>query len=160
MNGFNMGWWWKSRTETLPELAAWLEHPNEIRQRKAAERLAAIGHPLAVRWILANITKRELAQWGVRLLEQVLDGFTPALDADCLREIASMANPLQRIPQEEVTRHGKPLKGNWQTYRAIDCSALRQRAQAECKRRAAATSWSRLVIERPAQPVMSQQRAG
>lgn len=155
-----MRWWWKSRSESLPELAALLEHPNQDRQRKAAERLAAVGHPLAVRWLLTHITRRESAQWGVQLLEQVLNGFTEALEADCLQEIAAMANPLQRIPQEEVTRHGKPLRGTWQAYRAIDCSGLRQRAQAECKRRAARTSWSRLVLDQPEQRIMSQQSAG
>ena len=164
-----MRWWWQSRSDSSQEntapqrrIAEWaesLEHPSEDRQRKAAERLAVIGHPLAVRWSLNYITKRECAEWGVRLLEKILDGFTTELDAECLREVAAMADPLQKIPPDQVTRHGKPLRGTWETYRAIDCSLLRHKAQAELRQRAAGSAWTRLVNDQPDRRAVPQQSA-
>jgi hypothetical protein len=70
-----------------------------------------------------------------------------------------MAEPLQKIPPEQVTRHGKPLRGTWETYRAIDCSKLRQKAQAELKQRAAAAPWSRLAGDQPDRRTVPQQSA-
>ena len=135
-------WWRKSHLESsasqqaIDELAASLEHRREDRQREAAQQLAAIGHPLAVRWSLKYLTKNESAEWGVRLLEQIVNDFTQTLEADCLREIATLANPLQRIPTPPTARGERRIPSTWAAYRTIDCSELRRIAEQELKRRA------------------------
>jgi hypothetical protein len=142
-----MLWWWKSQLESpdgatrqraIEELAASLGHRSEDRQQNAAKLLATIGHPLAVTWSLNHIDQRDRAEWSVRLLEQVVTGFPHAVEAASLQAMTKVIDPLQKKPAPTATPGGRPLPNNWECYCVVDCSNLRQKAEAELQRRAQA----------------------
>jgi hypothetical protein len=139
-----MLWWWKSQLESpdgatrqraIEELAATLEHRSEDRQRNAAKLLATIGHPLAVSWSLKFIDDRERAEWSVRLLEQVLTNFPHAVENASLQTMTKLIDPLQKKPAPAATPGGRQLPSSWECYCVVDCSNLRQKAEAELRRR-------------------------
>jgi hypothetical protein len=142
-----MLWWWKlqlespegaTRQQAIDELAGSLDHRSHDRQRNAAKLLATIGHPLAVRWSLKHMAQRECAEWCVRLLEGIVDNFTHDVESATLRDIAALSDPLQKVAAGQATPGEKRIPSTWETYRAIDCSKLRGKAEAELKRRAEA----------------------
>jgi len=139
-----MLWWWKSQLESpegttrqraIEELAASLEHRSVDRQRNAAKLLATIGHPLAVAWSLKYLDKRDQAEWSVRLLEQVVTDFPHAVETESLQALTKVVDPLQRKPAPAATPGGRALPSGWECYCVVDCSNLRQKAQAELERR-------------------------
>ena len=139
-----MLWWWKSQLESpdgetrqraIEELAASLEHRSEDRQQGAAKLLATIGHPLAVTWSLKHIDKRDRAEWSVRMLEQVLTQFPHAVEAASLLSLTKVIDPLQKKPAPAATPGGRQLPNSWECYCVVDCSSLRQKADAELRRR-------------------------
>jgi hypothetical protein len=142
-----MLWWWKSQLESpdgatrqraIEELAASLEHRSEDRQRNAAKLLATIGHPLAVAWSLKFIDKRDRSEWSVRLLEQVVTDFPHAVEAESLQAMTKVIDPLQKKPAPAATPGGRQLPASWECYCVVDCTQLRQKAEAELQRRAKA----------------------
>jgi len=139
-----MLWWWKlqldspdgaTRQQAIDELAGSLEHRSYDRQRNAANLLATIGHPLAVRWSLKYVGHKECAELCARLLEGMVDQFTHVVETESLREIAALSDPLQKITAPQLSPGEKRIPSTWETLRAIDCSNLRQKAEAELKRR-------------------------
>jgi hypothetical protein len=152
-----MLWWWKlqlespdgaTRQQAIDELAASLEHRSEDRQRNAANLLATIGHPLAVSWSLKYLAQRERAEWSVRLLEQIVTNFSHSVETGTLQSIAALMDPLQKNPAPIATPGGRPLRAGWEYYRVVDCSKLRQKADAELQRRAHAESkWRKADAE-------------
>jgi hypothetical protein len=142
-----MLWWWKSQLESpdgvtrqraIEELAASLEHRSEDRQRNAAKLLATIGHPLAVTWSLKHVANRDRAESSVRLLEQIVINFPHAVENDSLEAITKVIDPLQKKPAFSATPGGRALPDSWECYCVVDCSQLRQKAEAELERRAKA----------------------
>jgi hypothetical protein len=142
-----MLWWWKSQLESpdgdtrqraIEELAASLEHRSEDRQQNAAKLLATIGHPLAVTWSLKHINHRDRAESSVRLLEQVVTDFPHAVEAESLQSMITVIDPLQRKPAPAATPGGRQLPKSWECYCVVNCSNLRQKAEAELLRRAQA----------------------
>jgi len=149
-----MFWWLKLRLNSpdgavhqrvIKKLCALLEHRSEDQQHKAAALLATIGHPSAVRSALQYVTNRDSAELGVRLLEQVITDFPNAVEADSLEHLAALDDPLQRIATPPVTMGGRQHPANWENYRAVDCSALREKAEAELHRRAEAEAQWRVA---------------
>jgi hypothetical protein len=152
-----MFWWRKlqlnspdgaTRQRAIDELTSSLEHRSEEHRRKAAAMLAAIGHPSAVQWVLRSVTNREVAESSVRLLEQIVSDFSHAVEVESLRSIAELADPLQRIAAPPTTMSGGQHPANWENYRAVNCSALREKAQAELQRRAEAEAQWRQADEK------------
>lgn len=142
-----MLWWWKSQLESpdgvtrqraIEELAASLEHRSEDRQQNAAKLLATIGHPLAVTWSLKHIDKRDRAESSVRMLEQVVTEFPHAVEAESLQAMTKVIDPLQKKPAPAVTPGGRQLPDSWECYCVVNCSNLRQKAEAELQRRSQA----------------------
>jgi hypothetical protein len=140
-----MLWWWKSQLESpdgetrqraIEELTASLEHRSEERQQNAAKLLATIGHPLAVSWSLKQIDKRDRAEWSIRMLEQVVTEFPHAVQGESLQSMTKVIDPLQKKPAPAATPGGRQLPKNWECYCVVDCSNLRQKAEAELQRRA------------------------
>jgi hypothetical protein len=150
--------WWKrlqlnspdgvTRQLAIDELTLSLEHRSADHQRKAAGMLAAIGHPSAVRWALQSVNNREAAEATVRLLEQIVSDYSHSVVTESLRMIAELADPLQRIAAPPTIMGRKQYPANWENYRAVNCSALRQKAQAELKRRAEAEAQWRAADEK------------
>lgn len=150
--------WWKklqlnspdgaTRQRAIDGLTLSLEHGSEGHQRKAALMLAAIGHPSAVGWALQSVANRDAAESNVRLLDQIVSNFSHSLTTQSLYDIAELADPLQRIPAPPATMDGRQHPANWQNYRAVNCSALREKAQAELQRRAEAEAQWREADEK------------
>lgn len=152
-----MIWWRKlqlnspdgaTRQRAIDELTSLLEHRNYERQQKAATLLAAIGHPSAVRWALGCVTNRDAAESSVRLLEQIVSDFSHAVEAESLQSIAALDDPLQRIETPPMTMGGRQHPGNWENYRAVNCSTLREKAEVELFRRAEAEAQWRQADEK------------
>jgi hypothetical protein len=144
-----MLWWWKlqlespegaTRQQAIEELAGYLEHRSFDRQRNAANLLASIGHPLAVRWSLQYVVHRECSESCARLLERMVDTFAHVVETESLKAIAALSDPLQKVNSPRPTPGQKRIPAAWETLRAIDCSSLRRKAAAELKRRADAES--------------------
>lgn len=142
-----MFWWLKLRLNSpdgvvhqrvIKKLCTLLEHQSEDQQHKAAALLATIGHPSAVRSALQYVTDRNSAELGVRLLEQIITDFPNAVEADSLERLAALDDPLQKIATPPVTTGGRQHPANWENYRALNCSALREKAAAELQRRSEA----------------------
>ncbi len=142
-----MFWWLKLRLNSpdgvvhqrvIKKLCALLEHRSEDQQHKAAALLATIGHPSAVRCALQYVTNHGSAELGVRLLEQIITDFPHAVEADSLEHLAALDDPLQKIATPPVTMGGRQHPANWENYRAVNCSVLREKAAAELQRRAEA----------------------
>lgn len=115
--------------------------------------LAALGHPAAVRWALRSVTNRDSAESSVHLLEQVVGDFSHGLETESLESMATLDDPLQRIDAAPTTMGGRQHPANWENYRAINCSALREKAQAELLRRAEAEAkWHAADEEQKRQP--------
>jgi hypothetical protein len=140
-----MLWWRKlqlnspdgaTRQRAIDALIALLEHRSEEHQRKAATLLASIGHPSAVGWALRCVTNRDSSESIVRLLDQIVSDFSHAVESERLQSIAALDDPLQRIETPPATMGGRQHPGNWENYRAVNCSALREKAEAELRRRA------------------------
>jgi hypothetical protein len=155
--------WWKklqlnspdgaTRQRAIDELTLSLEHGSEHHQRKAAAMLANIGHPSAVRWALGSVTNRDSAESSVRLLEQIVSDFSHSVEAESLYSIAELDDPLQRIASPPATMGGRQHPANWENYRAVNCSALREKAKAELQRRAEAEAqWRAAEEEQKRQP--------
>ena len=155
--------WWKklqlnspdgaTRQRAIDELTLSLEHSSANHQRKAAAMLAAIGHPSAVRWALESVTHRENAESSARLLEQIVSDYSHSVVTESLRIIAELPDPLQRIAAPPATMNGRMHPASWENYRAVNCSALREKAQAELQRRAEAEAqWRRADEKQKAQP--------
>jgi hypothetical protein len=157
-----MLWWRKlqlnspdgaTRQRAIDELTLSLEHRSDEHQRKAAALLANIGHPSAVRWALNSVTNRDSAESSVRLLEQIVSEFSHAVEAESLRSIAELDDPLQRITAPPTTMGGRQHPANWDNYRAVNCSTLREKAEAELLRRAEAeVQWRRADEKQKEQP--------
>ena len=158
-----MLWWRKlqlnspdgaTRQRAIDELILLLDQRSRDDQRKAATLLAAIGHPSAVRWALGGVTNRDSAESSVRLLEQIVRDFSHAVEAESLHCIAALDDPLQRIEAPPMTIGGRQHPASWENYRAVNCSALREKAEAELHRRAEAEARWREADEKPkSQPV-------
>jgi hypothetical protein len=150
--------WWKklqlnspdgaTRQRAIDELTLSLEHHSADHQRKAAGMLAAIGHPSAVRWALESVTHRETAESSARLLEQIVSDYSHSVVTESLRMIAELPDPLQRIAAPPKTIGGRQHPASWDHYRAVNCSALREKAQAELQRRAYAEAQWREADEK------------
>ena len=165
-----MFWWWKlqfnspdgaTRKRAIDELIALLEDGSQDRQRKAAELLATIAHPLAVQWALQSVTKRDCAEWSASLLEQIMTELPHVVEAESLLCIAELGDPLQAISAPAVSMGGRQLPSSWQNYRSVNCSALREKAQAELQRRAEAEArWQAADEEqkRQAAPSLAHRR--
>ena len=146
-----MLWWRKlqlnspdgaTRQRAIDELTSSLEHRSHDHQQKAAALLANIGHPSAVRWALGSVTNRDSAESSVRMLERIVSDFSHAVETESLQSMAALVDPLQRIAAPPTTMGGRQHPTNWENYCAINCSALRERAEAELRRRAdAETQW-------------------
>jgi hypothetical protein len=157
-----MLWWRKlqlnspdgaTRQRAIDDLILLLEHRSEDRQRKAAALLATIGHPSAVRWALRCVTNRDSAESSVRLLEQIVNDFSHAVASESLQNIAALDDPLQRMETPPTTMGGRQHPTNWENYRAVNCSALREKAEAELLRRAEAeTQWLEADEKQKRQP--------
>jgi hypothetical protein len=157
-----MLWWRKlqlnspdgaTRQRAIDDLIVLLEHRTEDRQRKAAALLATIGHPSAVRWALRCVTNRDSAESSVRLLEGIVSDFSHAIKAESLESIAALDDPLQRIETPPTTMGGRQHPGNWENYRAVNCAALRGKAEAELQRRfEAEAQWSEADEKQKLQP--------
>jgi hypothetical protein len=155
-------WWQKlqlnspdgaTRQRAIDELTLSLDHSSEGHQRKAAAVLAAIGHPSAVTWALRSVTNRDSAEPSVRLLEQIISDFSPAVETESLLSIAALDDPLQRIAAPPTTMGGRQHPANWENYRAVNCAALREKAEAELQRRAdAEAQWRKADEEQKRQP--------
>jgi len=152
-----MFWWRKlqlnspdgaTRQRAIDELTSTLEHRSEDHQRKAAAMLAAIGHPSAVRWALGSVTNRDSAESSVRLLEQIVSDFSHAVETEGLHSITALEDPLQKIAAPPMTMGGRQHPASWENYRAVNCSALRQKAEAELQRRAEAEAQWREADEK------------
>jgi hypothetical protein len=152
-----MLWWRKlqlnspdgaTRQRAIDELIALLQHRSEEHQRKAATLLAAIGHPSALRWGLRCVTNRDSAESSVHLLEQIVSDFCHAIESESLQNIAALDDPLQRIETPPTTMGGRQHPASWENYRAVDCSALREKAEAELLRRAEAEAQWREADEK------------
>ena len=139
-----MLWWRKlqlnspdgaTRQRAIDDLILLLEDRRVDRQRKAATLLATIGHPSAVRWALGCVTHRDSAESSVRLLEQIVSDFSHSVESESLQSIAALDDPLQRIESPPMTMGGRQHPGNWENYRAVNCAALREKAEAELIRR-------------------------
>ena len=142
-----MLWWWKlefnspdgaTRQRAIDKFISLLRQGDEQRQQQAAAVLATIGHPLAVKWALEGLTNRDHAEFRVRLLQQVTDDFSHALEVDSLERIAALDDPLQKISAPPVSFGGRHQLANWENYRAVNCSTLREQAKAELHRRSEA----------------------
>ena len=155
--------WWKklqlnspdgaTRQRAIDELTLSLEHSSANHQRKAAAMLAAIGHPSAARWALRSAANRDAAESSVHLLDQIVSDFSHAMEADSLLSIAELDDPLQRITAPPATMGGRMHPASWENYRAVNCSALREKAQAELQRRAEAEAqWRRADEKQKLQP--------
>jgi len=140
-----MFWWLKLRLNSpdgvvhqrvVKKLCALLEHQSEDQQHKAATLLATIGHPSAVRSALQYVTNRDSAELGVRLLGQIITDFPNGVEVDCLERLVVLDDPLQKIATPPVTMGGRRHPANWENYRAVNCSAVREKAAAELQRRA------------------------
>jgi hypothetical protein len=151
-----MFWWLKLRLNSpdgvvhqrvVNKLCALLEHHSEDQQHKAAVLLATIGHPSAVRCALQYVTNRDCAELGVRLLEQIITDFPNAVEADSLERLAALDDPLQKIATPPLTWGGRQYPANWENYRAVNCSALREKAAVELQRRAEAEAQWRAADE-------------
>jgi hypothetical protein len=136
-----------TRQEAIHQPGALLEHRREGHQQRAAALLAKIGHPLAVRWALQCVTNRDSAELSAGLLEQIITDFPNAVEPDCLERLAMFDDPLQRIATPPVSMGGRQHPANWENYRAVNCSALREKARAELQRRAEAEAQWRAVDE-------------
>ena len=157
-----MLWWRKlqlnspdgaARQRAIDELTLSLEHASEDKQRKAAGLLANIGHPSAVRWALGCVTNRDAAESSVRMLEQIVSDFSHAIEAESLNSMAALDDPLQRVAARPMTMGGRQHPGNWESFRAVNCSALREMAEAELLRRyEAEVQWRRADEEQKRQP--------
>jgi hypothetical protein len=67
--------------------------------------------------------------------------------------IAELPDPLQRIVTQPTTMGGRQHLASWENCRAVNCSALREKAQAELQRRAEAEAqWRRTEEEQKRQP--------
>jgi hypothetical protein len=139
-----MLWWWKlqfnspdgaTRQRAIEKFTCLLADSSEARQQKAAELLATIGHPLAVRWALEGLTDRDCAESRVRMLEQMVTEFSREIETGILERIAELDDPLQKISTPPASIGGRHQLANWENYRAINCSTLRQKAEAELVRR-------------------------
>jgi len=137
-----------TRQRAIDELTLSLEHRSADHQRKAAGMLAAIGHPSAVRWALESVTHHEAAESSARLLEQIVSDYSHSVVTESLRMIAELPDPLQRIAAPPTSLGGRQHPDSWENYRAVNCSALRQKAQAELKRRAEAEAQWRAADEK------------
>jgi hypothetical protein len=155
--------WWKklqlnspdgaTRQRAIEELTLSLEHGSADHQQKAAAMLAAIGHPSAVRWALQSVTHREVAESSARLLEQIVSDYSHSVVTESLRMIAELPDPLQKIVAPPATMGGRLHPASWENYRAVNCSALREKAQAELQRRAQAEAqWRRADEKQKLQP--------
>jgi len=151
-----MFWWLKSqlnspdgvrRQKAIKKLCALLEHGSEVQQHKAATLLATIGHPSGVRYALQHVANRDCAEFAVRLLEQIISGFANAVETDSLERLATLDDPLQKIATPPMTMGGRQLPANWENYRAMNCSALREKAEAELQRRVEAEAAWRAADE-------------
>ena len=157
-----MLWWRKlqlnspdgaTRQRAIDELTSSLEHPSADRQQKAAGLLANIGHPSAVRWALGCVTNRDSAESTVRMLEQIVNDFSHTIETESLQSMAVLDDPLQKIAAPPATMGGRQHPGNWENYRAVNCSALREKAEAELLRRyEAEVQWRRADEEQKHQP--------
>lgn len=152
-----MLWWRKlqlnspdgaTRQRAIDELIALLQHRSEEHQRRAATLLASIGHPSAVRWALGGVTNRNSAESSVRLLEQIVSDFSHGVETEILQSMAALDDPLQRIETPPMTMGGRQHPAGWENYRAVDCSALREKAEAELLRRAEAEAQWREADEK------------
>ena len=161
-----MLWWWKlqfnspdgaTRQRAIDKFTSLLEHGDEDRQQKAAAVLATLGHPLAVRWALAGVTNRDCAESRVRILEQIIADFPHAMQLEILERIAELDDPLQKISTPPVSVGGKYQLANWENYRAVNCSGLREKADAELLRRwEAEVQWLAADEERKRPPAALQ----
>lgn len=157
-----MLWWRKlqlnspdgaTRQRAIDELTSLLEHRSDEQQRKAATLLAGLGHPSAVRWALRCVTKRDSAEFGVCLLEQIVSDFSHGVEAESLESIATLDDPLQRIESPPMAMGGRQHPGNWENYRAVNCATLREKAEAELLRRAEAEAkWREADEKQKPQP--------
>jgi hypothetical protein len=161
-----MLWWWKlqfnspdgaTRQRAIDKFTSLLESGDEQHQQKAATVLATIGHPRAVRWALEGVTNRDCAESRVRILEQIIAGFPHAIQLESLERIAALDDPLQRISTPPVSFGGRHQLANWENYRAVNCSMLREKAEAELQRRwEAEAQWVKADEERLRQPAALQ----
>jgi hypothetical protein len=157
-----MLWWRKlqlnspdgaTRQRAIDELTLLLEHRSADHQCKAAALLGTIGHPSAVRWALRGVTNRDSAESSVHLLEQIVSDFSHGVESESLQSIAALDDPLQRIQTPPVSMGGRQHPGNWENYRAVNCSPLREKAEAELLRRAEAEAqWREADEEQKRQP--------
>ena len=155
--------WWKklqlnspdgaTRQRAIDELTLSLEHRSTDHQRRAAGMLAAIGHPSAVRWALESVTHSETAESGAHLLKQIVNDYSHSVVTESLRIIAELPDPLQRIAAPPTTVGGRQHPANWENYRAVNCSVLREKAQAELQRRTdAEAKWREADEKQKRQP--------
>jgi hypothetical protein len=119
-------------------ISALVDALNGSDSTDAAAKLATIGHPGVVRWLLEKVRHRASAEWSVQLLERIVTDFSSSLETESLRALADLADPLQTIADPPRNWAGKPLPSYWENYRSIDCSALRNITAAELQRREAA----------------------
>lgn len=161
-----MLWWWKlqfnspdgaTRQRAIDKFTSLLERGDEDRQQKAAAVLATIGHPVAVQWALAGVTSRDCAESRVRILEQIIADFPQDMQLESLERIAALDDPLQKISAPPASFGGRHQLANWENYRAVNCSMLREKAEAELHRRwEAEAQWLKADEERKHQPAALQ----
>jgi len=161
-----MLWWSKlqfnspdgaTRQRAIDKFMSLLESGDQEHQEKAAAVLATIGHPSAVRWALEGVTNRDCAESRVRILEQVIADFPHAMHLESLERIAALDDPLQKISAPPVSIGGRHRLANWENYRAVNCSMLREKAEAELQRRwEAEAQWAKADEERKKQPAALQ----
>ena len=140
-------WWWTSsqmqsrrlavRQRAIHRLLEVLESKQPEEQRRAAKLLAAIGHPLAVRWLMRNSTNREWGEWTVAQLGRVLNLFPGSVETQDLRTLADFGPVLQRTDPKTQTNRPTEFRvpKTWLTYRTIDCSEVQRLAKEELRRR-------------------------
>ena len=118
-------------------ISALVDALNGSDSTNAATKLATIGHPGVVRWLLDKVRDRRCSEWSAQLLERIVTDFSYSLETESLRAMADLADPLQTIADPPRNWAGEPLPSYWENYRSIDCSALRRIAATELQRRAA-----------------------
>src|SRR6185295_16797300 len=83
-----------TRQRTVAALVDALNGSDSI---DAANKLATIGHPGVVRWLLEKVRDRACAEWSVQLLERIVTDFSCSLETESLRALADLHDPLQTL---------------------------------------------------------------
>lgn len=107
---------------------------GEMAQLEAARALVAAGDVRPVKEAITCLVNKDSSAWRVKLLEETLSA-TPGIMASAdVRILSEVSDPLQRVSSDSVADLKSPGM-EWDVYRNLDCSRLRQLAKLELKRR-------------------------